>query len=348
MLSRVANGLYWMSRYIERAENTARLVDVNLQLLLDFSNLDDRALAGHWQPIVQSTGDEELFARLHPQATGRSVTEFLVFQPENSNSIVSAIDQARENARTVRDQLTAEHWEELNRIYLFLHSMAARDLWRRSPGDFFQEIRNSSLLLQGITDATSVRHEGWCFLQAGRYLERADKTTRLLDVRHASVPERGLPPSITQDAALGWSAVLRSCSAWDAYKALHGAEVQPALVAEFLLLSEDFPRSARFCAHQLNLALRRISGVPEGKFCNDAEKLCGRLCAELQFSSVHDIFERGLHTYIDELQAKLNTVGAALFQAYITQTFSQQADEEIRQQEEQQQQQHGAPHLPRP
>ncbi len=339
MLSRVANSLYWMSRYIERAESIARLVDVNLQLLLDFRNLDDATLNAHWMPIVQSSGDEELFRKLYPKITGQTVTDFMVFNPGNSNSIYSSIVQARENARMVRDQVTAELWEEINRIYLFLNSPRAKKEWRESPYDFFQTIKNTSLLLQGLTDSTVVRNEGWFFIQVGRFLERADKTSRILDVRHASLPARGVPAeSPNQTDALAWAAVLRSCSAWDAYKALHGAEVQPALVAEFLLLSDDFPRSVRFAVRHLNIALRRISGVHEGRFSNDAEKLAGRLLAELQFSTADDIFEIGLHTYIDVLQGKLNSIGDALFQAYIFQPFQTPDDHELRQQEEQQQQ----------
>jgi uncharacterized alpha-E superfamily protein len=338
MLSRVANCLYWMSRYLERAENTARLVDVNLQLLLDHRKLNDAAIGGYWMPIVQSTGDEELFRTLHPKATGTSVTEFMVFQADNPNSIVSAIGQARENARMVRDQITAEFWEALNALYLFLRAPAARKLWNSSPSDFFLEIKNGSLLLHGLSDATIVRNEGWSFVQAGRYLERADKTSRILDVRHASLPARGEVQAPTQADSLGWAAVLRSCSGWDAYKALHGAEAVPEQVAEFLLLSDDFPRSVRFCVGQTNDALRRISGCAEGRFCNDAEKLAGRLLAELQFSSAQDIFDVGLHDYIDGLQAKLNSIGEALFQVYIFQPFHLQGEEEWRQQEEQQQQ----------
>jgi uncharacterized alpha-E superfamily protein len=338
MLSRVANNLYWMSRYIERAESIARLVDVNLQLLLDFRSLDDRGLDAHWIPIVQSSGDEELFRRLHPRTTGQTVTDFLVFQSENPNSILSSVAAARENARMVRDQITAELWEELNRLYLFLYSPRAGELWNESPSDFFLTIKNGSLLLQGLTDATVVRNEGWFFTQAGRYLERADKTSRILDVRHASLPERGLPTAPSQTDALGWSAVLRSCSAWDAYRALHGAEVRPELVAELLLLSDEFPRSARFSVRHLNTVLRRISGVREGRFSNAAEKLAGRLLAELQFSTIEDIFEVGLHTYIDVTQSKLNAIGDALFQAYIFQPFHNPEEYELRQQEEQQQQ----------
>jgi uncharacterized alpha-E superfamily protein len=343
MLSRVANCLYWMSRYIERAENIARIVDVNLQLLLDLRNLNDERLAEHWMPIVLSTGDEKLFMEKHNKATGQAVTEFLVFQPENPNSIMSSIAQARENARMVRDQISVEFWEELNRIYLFVRSPEARKAWRRGPSDFFQQIKAASLHLSGIGYATMLRNEGWWFSQVGKFLERADKTSRILDVRYQSLPERGLPKSISQTEALGWSAILRSCSAWDAYKSIHGADVHPRHVAEFLLFNEDFPRSTRFCVSEFNTALRHISGVQSGRFSNEAEKLAGRLEAELQFTAVEEIFEQGLHLYLDLFQTKLNSIGNAAFNAYIFQDFTAEAGELMIQQEEQQQQQQGNP-----
>jgi uncharacterized alpha-E superfamily protein len=338
MLSRVANSLYWMSRYIERAENIARIVDVNLQLLLDLRNLDEERLAKHWLPIVQTTGDEQQFFQLHKKATGQAVTEFLVFQMENPNSIVFSICQARENARMVRDQITIEFWEELNRLYWFVRTPQARRVWKESPSEFFQQIKSGVLHLIGLTEATLIHNEGWWFAQTGKFIERADKTSRILDVRYQTLPEKGAPASISQADALEWSAILRSCSAWDAYKTLRGAEVHPRGVAEFLLFNEDFPRSVRFCVDELNHALRRISGVAEGRFCNDAEKLAGRLAAELQFSTVDEIFDQGLHIYLDQLQTKLNNIGAALFDAYIFQRFNNLEDEIMVQQEEQQQQ----------
>jgi uncharacterized alpha-E superfamily protein len=338
MLSRVANSLYWMSRYIERAENIARIVDVNLQLLLDLRNLDEERLAKHWLPIVQTTGDEELFFKLHKKATAQNVTEFLVFQMENPNSLVSSICQARENARMVRDQITIELWEELNRLYWFVRTPTARQVWKESPSEFFQQIKSSSLHIIGLTDATLIHNEGWRFAQVGKFIERADKTSRILDLRYQTLPEKGVPQTVSETDALEWSAILRSCSAWDAYKTIHGAEVNPRLVAEFLLLNEDFPRSVRFCVGELNEALRKISGVAVGKFSNDAEKLAGRLEAELQFSTIDEIFDAGLHDYLDVLQGKLNAIGAALFNAYIFQNFNNMEDEIMVQQEEQQQQ----------
>jgi uncharacterized alpha-E superfamily protein len=327
-----------MARYIERAENIARIVDVNLQLLLDRRSLDEQQLADYWNPIIQATGDEQAFFQLYPQATGPTVTEFLVFKPENPNSIFQCVCQARENARMVRDQLTLELWEELNRLYLFLRSPQARKVWDRSPSEFFQEIKSASLHLIGIIGATMMRDEGFWFVQAGQFIERADKTTRMLDVRQGTLPERGLPKSLNQLDALEWAAVLRSCSAWDAYKSTHGADIHPRLVAEFLLLDKGFPRSVEFCVMELNRALRHISGVTEGRFCNDAEKLAGRLLAELQFNTMEEIFEIGLHQYLDDLQARLNNIGIALFNAYIFQPFENPDGSHMVQQEEQQQQ----------
>ena len=341
MLSRVAHSLYWMARYIERAENIARLVDVNLQLLLDLRDQDEERLAKHWLPIIQSTGDEQDFFKLHPRATGQAVTEFLVFQAENPNSIAQCISAARENARMVRDQLTLELWEELNRLYLFVRSPYARDIWRRSAGEFFQEIKAGSLHLTGIASATLIHDEGWWFVQTGQFLERADKTTRILDVRYETLPKQGLPKSVSQTESLEWAAVLRSCSAWDAYKSIYGGDVHPGSVAEFLLLNDNFPRSLRFCVGELNYAIRQISGAAEGYFRNDADRLAGRFLAKLQFSTIDEIFDRGLHQYLDNAQVKLNNIGAALFSIYIFQPFQSADGEHMVQQEEQQQQTSG-------
>ena len=339
MLSRVANCLYWMSRFIERAENTARIVDINLQLLLDFRNLDDSTLAEHWMPIVQSTGDDTAFLKKYPRATGQAVTEFLVFDTSNANSITSSIAQARENARMVRDQITGELWEEINRLYLWSRSQESRNVWFRDPLEYFAQVKNSSLLFLGHVYATVAHTEGWQFMQVGKFLERADKTTRMLDVRHATFPERGAPTTLSQRDVLEWSAVLRSCSAQDAYKTAFGAEVRPEWVVEFLLYSEEFPRSVRFCIEKLDEALRQVSGVSPRRFSNAAERLSGRLLAELEFGSMDEVLSRGLHDYLDYLQLKINEVGQEVFNAYIFQPFVNLEDEILVQQEMQQQQQ---------
>ena len=327
MLSRVANSLYWMSRYIERAENIARMVDVSIQLLLDFREAGTQTEENYWLPIIQATGDETLFFKSHKELNSHTVREFLTFQANNPNSLINCIAQARENARVVRDQITQEVWEEINRIYLYLQSSVARDLWESSPTEFYQEIQLSSLYLQGLCDATIPHTEGWLFMQAAKHLERADKATRVLDIWHASLPTRGLPTKpLDPHEALEWAAVLRSCSAWDAYRQVYGADIGAQRITGFLLLSEDFPRSVKFCVSDLDKVLRRISGVQPGRFSNEAEKLSGRLLAEVQFSSVEDIFAYGFHDYLDLLQQRFNQIGEALFSAYIFPPF--QASEE--------------------
>lgn len=345
MLSRVAQSLYWMARYVERAENTARLVDVNLQLLLDSRALDDSSIAGHWMPIVESTGERERFLAQHPEATAHSVVDFLVFEPANPNSIVGAVSQARENARTVRDQLTAELWEEINRLYLFLRSDEARRRFALSPAEFFGEVKNASLLLTGLGHATVMHGEGWQFVEVGRFIERADQTTRILDVLHAAFPERGLPQGLGERHAGEWAAVLRSCSAWDAYKSIYGANVDPTRVVGFLLLNEEFPRSVRFCAEELDLALRRISGVAAGRFANAAEQQSGRFLAELRFATVEDLLlTRGLHACLDWVQQRLGAIGQAVYDAYVSAPAGGD-DAALYAQQTQQQQQRG-PGLP--
>ena len=224
----------------------------------------------------------------------------------------------------VRDQITLELWEELNRLYLFVRSPQARQVWRRKPQRIFPA--NQGQLAAShrhhLRHAASTTKAGG-LRRPGNFIERADKTSRILDVRYETLPERGAPKTVSQTDALEWSAILRSCSAWDAYKTIHGAEVHPRLVAEFLLLNEDFPRSVRFCVGELNRALRQISGVAEGNFCNDAEKLAGRLLAELQFSTVDEIFDARPARLSRRAQGKLNDIGAALFNAYIFQPFQQ-------------------------
>ncbi len=316
LLSRVADCMYWLSRYIERAENTARMVDVNLQLLLDLERLDDSRITAHWEPLIKSTGDLALFNKFYEHADSESVTDFLTFNTGNPSSILSCVVTARENARMVRDKISTEVWEEINRLYHYVRSQSAKKIWASDPYDFYREIKQSSLLLQGLGDSTVVRDEGWEFLQVGRYLERAIQTNILVDVKyHILLPStRDVGGAID---ALQWMAVLRSCSGFEAYHHIYGADVQPWNVAEFLILSEEFPRSILFCLRYLDACIRTISGVREGRFSNHAGKLAGRLLYELNYSTVDDIFEAGLHQYLGNLQRRTEEIGQALYEAIL-------------------------------
>ena len=178
MLSRVAESLFWMSRYLERAEDVARIIAVNFQASLDAPDVS-QALA--WEPVIAITGDRQIYAAAFDTFDEASVTAFLTRHPENRNAILSCVGRARENARAVREQISREMWEEINRLYHVVHG-ADVDSIVRNPYDFFSQIRNGSHLFQGVTDATMAHSEGWEFIQAGKYLERADKTARILDV----------------------------------------------------------------------------------------------------------------------------------------------------------------------
>ncbi len=215
MLSRVANSLYWLGRYFERAENIARLLDVNLQLLLDVEKPDDATLAEHWTSLLSSSGDAELFRQHFAKADAASVTEFMTFATANPNSILSCTLAARENARMIRDRISLEMWETVNDLHLFLHSLEARTLWQHSPSEFYARIKNASHLFQGLTAATFPHDEGYNFIQLGRYIERADKTIRLLDLKYHILLPAPTDVGGAVDTAQ-WRSALRCASALEA------------------------------------------------------------------------------------------------------------------------------------
>jgi len=315
MLSRVADSCYWLSRYIERAETNARLLDVNIQLMLDFEDLEPGSERKHWEPILSTLEDQELYAKLNDRVDSESVIEFVTFSKENPNSIVSCISTARENARTVREQISSEMWEQLNCLYLKMRGASAREEYASSPYDFFKSVIEGSHLFQGITDATMTHGEGWQFIRAGKFLERADSTSRVLDMKyHILLPsgeQVGGSVDITQ-----WLAVLRSVSAREAYLKIYEGLVAGWQVAEFLVLHHSFPRSIRFCVDQLDRSIHEISGSGIPNFANEAERLAGLLRSQLDYANVKDVFARGLHQYLDNTQKRLNDIDSALNKTY--------------------------------
>ena len=314
MLSRVANTLYWMVRYVERADNLARLIDVNQQLLLDFESLDSERLRGFWEPIIQSLGEEEAFHDLYDEAESSKVIRFLTDDTENPTSIASCIALARENARTVRDQLSDELWEEVNSLYLFTRSADASFLIETNPPKYYENIRRSAATFLGIAASTMSKNEAREFMDLGRQLERADKTTRFLDITSY------LPNSEDGEEAapsvLHWTAILRSCGAMGAFRS-EQREISARGVVDFLVFSREFPRSVRYCIDKVDASLHRISGTPRGTFSNKAEREAGNLAASINFSSSDDVFATGLHEYLDQLQTRLNTIGSEIFETYV-------------------------------
>ena len=310
MLSRVADSIYWLSRYVERAENVARFIEVNLQLMLDAASGEDQ----QWEPLVNTTGDHEIFAKRYGKATQENVIQFLTFDRDNPNSILSCIRAARENARTIREIISSEMWLQLNKFYLMVTDAAEHSTAHANPHEFFTEVKNANHLFNGITAATMTHGEPWHFFHMGRMLERADKTSRILDVKYfillRSVQDVGTPFDDIQ-----WAAVLRSASAFEMYRKRHG-RISPKAVVEFLLLDREFPRAIHFSLLAARNSLHAISGTPAGTFRHAPEKLLGHLCSTLSFTSVDEIVNAGLHEYLDDLQTKINQVSAGILETF--------------------------------
>jgi uncharacterized alpha-E superfamily protein len=310
LLSRVADSIYWTSRYVERAENVARFIEVNLQLMLDSPSGEDQ----QWEPLVNTTGDHEQFAKRCGKATQQNVIQFLTFDAENPNSILSCIRAARENARTVREIISSEMWLQLNKFYLMVTAAAEDSSAHADPHEFFTEVRNASHLFNGVAAATMTQGEPWHFFRLGRMLERADKTSRILDVKYflllRSAQDVGTPFDDIQ-----WAAVLRSASAFEMYRKRHG-RISPKGVVEFLLLDREFPRAIHFCLLTVRDSLHAISGTPAGRFRYPCEKLLGQLCSDLSFTSVDEIINAGLHEYLDNLQTRMNQVSAGIYETF--------------------------------
>lgn len=318
MLSRVADAVFWMSRYIERAENVARFIDVNQAI-----SLGGRVgLADQWSPLIYASGDEELYRDLYGEFSQKNVLRFLMFDRRNPNSILSCVAAARENARTIRDILSTAMWEAVNRFYLRVREAQAEERGiLNNPHDFLERVKRSSHQVIGVTGVTLSHGEAWNFAMLGRLLERADKTSRILDVKYfILLPDVSLVGS-TLDI-VQWSALLESTSALHMYRKRHG-RINNIKVIEFLVLDRYFPRSMRFCLSEAEQCLHAISGSPLGTFENRAEQLLGILNAKLNFSSVDDIRREGLHEFIDSAQAQINAIGQAIFEQFFQPPTSQ-------------------------
>lgn len=303
MLSRVANSIYWLGRYLERAENYARFIDVNFNLMLDLPG----DLKEQWEPLVMATGDKALYQSSNQSYDMQEVIYFLAFNEENPNSLISSISKARENARMVRENLSKETWEKLNETYHFVKKASENKTWKKEdPRSFFESVKSQILLLYGIADSTVARTEGWYFRQLGQYLERADKTSRILDVKyHILLPspkEVGSPLDF-----LHWMALLKSVTAFNTYRRLYG-NIDPSGVVEFLVLNKYFPRSVFFCLKEAEQSLFKISGTNGYGYSNSAEKSMGELRSKLEFDDVNDIIATGLHEYLEHLQVKINHI----------------------------------------
>ena len=322
MLSRVADSLYWMSRYLERAEHTTRLIDVNLNLMLD----ESATSADHrWPRLLKALGNPK-----RPRWEGNPYTfaGTLTFDKELKSSVLSCVVQARENARHVREQISTEQWHRLNSLYLEVTRPEHRSVLQldspeassEAPSAFLQEVMEAIHQFQGITDSTMSHGEGWQFIQVGRFLERASATAKLLEAYQDDLwaePE----PAVDSNQYLEWMGLLRSCTAFEAYCKVYTADLTPERMLEFLLLDPEFPHSLRFSIESVERALEKIddkSGSKNPKAAGDQlHRIAGRLSAQLGFVGVEELLNGSVTDYLQSIQKQCQAIHESIYQLYV-------------------------------
>lgn len=307
MLSRIANSLFWLSRYLERADNTARLIEINQAYLLESE--DTLSESSQWDPLLVITGSKKSYeAACGPEVTAARMVQFLAREPENPNAIRSCLRLARENARVVRDRISKEMWEAMNELWLYVDAELAEHLPEEKANRFFGAVRREVARFHGLTASTMMRGEAYGFYLLGTHLERADMTARILDVKyHLLLPKLELVGSALD--YYQWAALLKSLSGFEAYRRQFQTGLKPVDVAGFAVLERDFPRSLAFCADRMTQALRRI-GVkgPESR----TFQILSQLTGDLHETTPTQIFEQGLHEFLADFLARISRLSDAV------------------------------------
>lgn len=308
MLSRTADHLFWLARYTERAENTARMLDVNIQTMLMPQSAEKTEQA--WKAMLGISELQEIFDEKYGNPTTRKdVIDFMVRDRTNPSSIASCLSEARENARAVRGTLTTEVWETLNITWLEMQRRLKAGMLERNPSEFFDWVKYRSHLSRGVTIGTMLKDEAFYFVRLGTFLERADNTARILDVKfHGAqqndVMREGLGQELQFDFYY-WASILRSVSAFEIYRKVYRDVITPARVAELLILRANMPRSLVFCVSEVCLNLKEV----RNDLSADTERLAGKLHSELQFGRIEDILAEGLHDYLTEFLERIFDLG---------------------------------------
>jgi uncharacterized alpha-E superfamily protein len=303
MLSRTADHLYWMARYTERAENTARMLDVAVQT----SMLPQSAEAAEqgWRAMLGISELQSAFDAKYGVFNAADVLDFMVRDPDNPSSIAACLKGARENARAVRGTLTTEVWETLNATWLEMHMRLDPGELEGDPSAFFEWVKYRSHLSRGVTLGTMLKDEAMYFIRLGTFLERADNTARILDVKYHALQQAAPGESSAQRDFYYWAALLRSVSAFEVYRKVYRDVITPERVAELLMLRGDMPRSLLACMEQVVDNLKAV----RNDVSHDTERLAGRLHAQLQFARIEDILDAGLHDTLTEFMQRIFELG---------------------------------------
>jgi uncharacterized alpha-E superfamily protein len=314
MLSRTADHLFWMSRYTERAENTARMLNVNYETSL----LPQSAAVAQvgWQGLLSISELLPAYTAKHGEVTPGSVMEFMVKDEENPSSIISCLRAARENARAVRGTLTTEVWETQNQTWLEVNRMLKSGEFERDPAQFFEWVKFRSHLSRGVTVGTMLMDEALYFMRLGTFLERADNTARLVDVKFHAVETDFLGNASEKEQEYDfyhWSAILRSVSGFEIYRKVYRDVIKPERVAELLILRPDMPRSLHASLNEVLSNLRLVASDPGSETLRQA----GKLRADLQFSRIDEILSTGLHAYLTQFLDRVNALGGRISRDFL-------------------------------
>ena len=301
MLSRTADHLFWMARYTERAENTARMLDVNIQTQLLPQSVE--AAEQSWRALLGISELLPAFDAKYGILSRQDVLDFMVCDPTNPSSIASCLTSARENARAVRGTLTTEVWETQNTTWLEMATLLKEGVLERDPSEFFEWVKHRSHLSRGVTIGTMLKDEAFYFIRLGTFLERADNTARLLDVKFHGTDGERLSANGTD--FYHWAAVLRSVSAFETYRKTYRDVITPERIAELLVLRGEMPRSLMACMTEVVNNLARV----RNDVSRETERFAGRLHASLKFNSIDDIMRRGLHDYLTEFLEQVYELG---------------------------------------
>ena len=314
MLSRTADHLFWMSRYTERAENTARLLDVNYQTTLLPQSTAVAQLG--WQGLLKISELLPSYQALYGEITAKNVMNFMVRDEDNPSSIVSCLKAARENARAVRGSLTTEVWETQNQTWLEVNRLLKAGEFERDPGQFFEWVKFRSHLSRGVTVGTMLMDEALHFMRLGTFLERGDNTARLLDVKFHAVESDFYGRGSDQDQEYDfyhWSAILRSVSGFEIYRKVYRDVIRPERVAELLVLRPDMPRSLMAC---MNDVVNNLSIVCASEDCRSC-RAAGKLRADIQFASIDEILANGLHAFLTQFLDRINLIGVEISKEFL-------------------------------
>ncbi|SMH60555.1 alpha-E domain-containing protein [Azospirillum agricola] len=309
LLARYAENIFWMARYMERAENLARILDVHESFARDTRG------ATNWFSIVQLNADEKDFFSRHDRPTATAVIHYYMFDTQNQNSLLSMLRMARENARTLRPWISTEMWTQINVFHNKLLEMSAKGIATQNLSKVCTWIKEECQTHAGITEGTFYRDQGWYFYQMGKYIERADQTTRLLDIKYHTLLPSPVEVGSTLDVSQ-WTTVLRSTAGYHAFRRVYPRGMSPTTVAGFMLFNEGFPRSVVMCVRQIDGLLTRMRSRYDLRGGSNAMERVDELLAALLSRPIESVLRDGLHEYLDWIQLQLSVVTTEIAQAF--------------------------------